>query len=152
MTINENLDLLDDILDTAWSVPLSGGKCMVDIDKLREIIDDIRLNMPGEIKQAKMIVADRKVIIDDARKEADSIIRISEERVKKLVDTSEIVRQSQERAKEIIVQTNNQNRELKRATNEFIENALKHSEEILGSALQEIKTTRQALKQPPVKR
>lgn len=152
MTINENLDLIDDILDAAWSVPLSGGKCMVDIDKLREIIDDIRLNLPSEIKQAKLIVSDRKVIIDDARKEAESILKIADERAKKLVETSEIVRQSQDRAKEIIAQTNAQNRELKRATNDFIEGALKHSEEILGSALQEIKTTRQALRQPMNKR
>lgn len=152
MTINENLDLIDDILDAAWSVPLSGGKCMVDIDKLREIIDDIRLNMPSEIKQAKMIVNDRKVIIDDARKEAESITRIADERAKKLIETSEIVRQAQERAKEIIQQTNAQNRELKKATNEFIENALKNSEEILASALQEIKSTRQAIKAPQIKR
>lgn len=148
MNISENLDILDELLDAAWSVPLSGGRCVVDIDKIREIIDDIRLNMPNEIKQAKMIVADRKAIIDDARKEADSVIKIGEERVKKLVDTSEIVRQSQERAKEIIMQTNNQNRELKQATNDFIENALKNSEEILAGALQEIKSTRQALRTP----
>lgn len=152
MNINENLDLIDDMLDAAWSVPLSGGRSMVDIDKLREIVDDIRLNMPSEIKQAKLIVSDRKTIIEDARKEGESLLKIADERVKKLVDNNEIVRQSQERAKEIIAQTNNQNRELKRATNDFIENALKHSEEILGSALQEIKSTRQALKTPSQKR
>lgn len=152
MNINENLDLIDDLLDAAWSVPLSGGKSMMDIEKLREVVDDIRLNMPTEIKQAKLIVSDRKTIIEDARKEADSLVKIAEERAKKLVENSEIVRQSQERAKEIIAHTNTQNRELKRATNEFIENALKHSEEILGSALQEIRTTRQALKAPSQKR
>lgn len=152
MNINENLELLDDMLDTAWSMPLSGGKCLVDIDKIRTVIDDIRLNMPSEVKQAKLIVNDRKVIIEDARKEAESIVRVADERAKKLVETNEIVRQSQERAKEIILQTNNQNKELKRATNDFIENALKNSEEILGAALQEIKSTRQALKQPNVKR
>ena len=148
MTINENLDLIDDILDGAWTVPLSGGRCVVDIDKVREALDDIRLNMPSEIKQAKMIVADRKQIIDDARKEAESALKIAEERAKKLVDNSEIVRQSQERAREIIAQTNNQTRELKRATNEFIESALRNTEEALAASLQQIKTTRQALKMP----
>lgn len=148
MNINENLDLVDDILDAAWTVPLSGGRSVVDIDKVREAIDDIRLNMPGEIKQAKLIVSDRKVIIEDARKEAESVIKIAEERVKKLLDTSEIVKQSQERAKEIITQTNAQNRELKRATNDFIENMLKNSEEMLANALQEIRATRQAMKMP----
>ena len=146
MTVNENLDLIDDLLDSAWTVPLSGGRCVVDIDKIRDALDDIRLNLPAEIKQAKMIVADRKTIIDDARKEADSIVKVADERAKRLVDTNEIVKQSQERAKEIIAQTNAQNRELKRATNEFIENALKNSEEILTHAVQEIKTTRQALR------
>lgn len=146
MNINENLDLIDDILDAAWSVPLSGGRCVVDIDRVREALDDIRLNMPSEIKQAKLIVNDRKTIIDDARKEAESITKIAEERAKKLIESSEIVRQSQERAKEIITQTNAQNRELKRATNEFIENVLKGTEETLNSSLQEIRSTRQALK------
>ena len=68
MTIRENLDLIDDILDAAWTVPLSGGRCVVDIEKIREALDDIRLNMPGELKQARTIVDDRKIIIDDARK------------------------------------------------------------------------------------
>lgn len=148
MNINENLDLIDDILDGAWTVPLSGGRCVVDIDKVREAIDDIRLNMPSEIKQAKMIVSDRKAIIEEAKKEADTMIRAAEERVKKLIDNSEIVRQSQERAKEIVQQTNNQTRELKRATTEFIEGALKDAEESLTSSLQQIKTTRQAMRAP----
>lgn len=145
MTVNENLDLIDDLLDSAWTVPLSGGRCVVDIDKIRDAIDDIRLNLPTEIKQAKMIVSDRQTILNEAKKEAESTMKIAEERAKRLVDNNEIVKQSQERAKEIIAQTNAHNRELKRATNEFIENALKNSEEILTSAMQEIKSTRQAL-------
>lgn len=148
MTINENLDLIDDILDGAWTVPLSGGRCVVDIDKVRDALDDIRLNLPPEVKQAKLIVSDRQQILDDAKKEADNIVRTAEERAKKMVESSEIVRQSQERAREIIVQTNNQNRELKRATNEFIDNALKSVEDTLGTALQEIKSTRQAIRSP----
>lgn len=148
MTIRENLDLIDDILDTALSVPLSRGKSIVDIDKIRDALDDIRLNMPSELKQAKMIVEDRKTIIDDARKEADSIVKIAEERAKKLVDTSEIVKQSQERAKEIIAQTNAQNRELKRAANEYVETMLKKAEELLANSLQELKATRQAVRAP----
>lgn len=148
MNINENLDLIDDILDGAWTVPLSGGRCVVDIDKIREAIDDIRLNMPQEIKQAKMIVADRKQIIDDARKEAESALRIAEERARKLVETSEIVRQSQERAKEIIAQTNSQNRELKKATNDYIDSSLKGCEDALSEALQQLRSTRQAFKAP----
>lgn len=148
MTVNENLDLIDEILDAAWAVPLSGGRSVVDIDKIREALDDIRLNMPTEIKQAKLIVSDRKSIIDDARLEADSIVKVAEERAKKLVDTNEIVRQSEERAKAVLAQANAQSRELRKATNEFMERSLKSMEEQVVNTLQELRATRQALKVP----
>ena len=75
-------------------------------------------------------------------------MKIAEERAKKLVDTSEIMKQSQERAKEIITQTNTQNRELKRAANEYVETMLKKAEELLANSLQELKATRQAVRAP----
>ena len=50
MNIEEILDVLDELLDKAWSLPLTGGRCVVDAERVRELIDDIRLNMPTEIK------------------------------------------------------------------------------------------------------
>ena len=57
MNIEEILDLLDELLDRSWNLPLSGGRCVVDAEKVRDLLDDVRLNMPTEIKQAKAIVA-----------------------------------------------------------------------------------------------
>ena len=42
MNIDEILDVIDELLDRAWSLPLSGGRCVVDADKVRDLIDDIR--------------------------------------------------------------------------------------------------------------
>ncbi len=67
MNIDELLDLMDETLEEAFNVPFSNGKRVVDIDKLRDIIDDIRLNMPTEIRQAKAIVNDRADIVSNAR-------------------------------------------------------------------------------------
>ena len=47
------LNNLDEVLENSMNLPLSGGRCIVDADKVRDIIDEIRLNMPTEIKQAK---------------------------------------------------------------------------------------------------
>ena len=55
MNIDDLLDLMDETLEDAFTVPLT-GKRMVDAERLRDIIDDIRLNMPTEIRQAKAIV------------------------------------------------------------------------------------------------
>ena len=70
MNVDELLDLLDETLEESTNLPFTGGKRMVDVDKVRDIIDDVRLNMPAEIKQAKAIVNDRAEIVAGARREA----------------------------------------------------------------------------------
>lgn len=67
MNIDEILNMIDDMLEEAWSLPFSGGRCVVDAQKVKECVEDIRLNLPGEIKQAKMIVADRNEYYQNRR-------------------------------------------------------------------------------------
>ena len=59
MAIDKYLDKLDDMLDSAVSLPLGGGRKMIDADKMRDLLDTIRLNLPQEIKDAKAVVSDR---------------------------------------------------------------------------------------------
>ena len=93
MNIDEILNMIDDMLEEAWSLPFSGGRCVVDAQKVKECIEDIRLNLPGEIKQAKMIVADRNDIIKSAERQAESALRKAEERARMLIAQEEIVKQ-----------------------------------------------------------
>ena len=51
-TIESILNDIDELLEDSWSLPLSGGRCVVDAEKVRDLIDSIRMNMPAEIKQA----------------------------------------------------------------------------------------------------
>ena len=148
MNVNEILDTIDDMLDKAWGLPLSGGKCVVDVERLRDLVADIRLNMPGEIKQVKMIVADRKQIVDDARAEAEGIVQRAEERAKAIVDKDELVKQAQLKANEINTQAQVQARELKRATNDFVDRLLMETETSLMKNVQEIKSVRTSIRKP----
>lgn len=70
MTIDEILEMMDELLDKAVTVPFSNKKSMVDTDKLREYIDNIRYNLPSEIRKAKEMVADRSEIISEANAKA----------------------------------------------------------------------------------
>ena len=67
------LEDLEDVLDDATSMPMT-KKSLVDVDKIKTIIEDIRLNTPQETKQAKAIVDSRNNILDEAKKEAAKII------------------------------------------------------------------------------
>ena len=67
------LEDLEDVLDDATSIPLS-KKYAVDVDKIKTIIEDIRLNTPQETKQAKAIVDSRNSILEEANKDRKSVV------------------------------------------------------------------------------
>jgi len=121
MTVEVILEQLDDMIDKALRLPLSGGKCLLPAEQLRDCVDGIRANMPIEVKQAKAIVTDRAEIISTARKEAESIVRTAEERARRLVQEEEIVRQAQEKATEMLAQAQQKAREMRRSAFEFSE-------------------------------
>lgn len=147
MSIEEILDQLDELIDRAWSLPLTGGRCVVDADKVRELLDDVRLNMPTEIRQAQSIVADRTEIVNTAKKEAEAIIARAEKRAAALVEEEEIVRQSKSKATEIAQQAQQQSREMRQSAKEFVDNILKNTEESLAASMNEVKNTRAAFRQ-----
>lgn len=149
MTVDELLEQIDDMIDKAWSFPLSGGKCLVEADRLRDIIDDIRGNMPSEIRQARAIVADRADIIATAKREAEGIVRSAEERARNLVAHEEIVKQAQQKANELLGQSQQKAREMRKGANDFAEDVLRRTEETLGKRLTEVRQARQALRTPP---
>ena len=75
MNVNELLDTIEDTLEESTSMPLSGGKRLVDVEKVRDYLDDIRANLPGELRQAQQIVNDRAQIVETANAQAPGILR-----------------------------------------------------------------------------
>lgn len=147
MNIEEILDMVDDLLDKSLSLPLSGGRSLVDDDKIRELLNDIRQNLPGEIKQARDIVADRAEILSSAKREADSLIRRAEDRARALIAQETIVKQAQAKANEILTQAQNKSKEMRIASTEFAEDVLRRSEESMTKLLGDLRETRQAVKE-----
>ncbi len=145
MTLDELLEQFDEVLDGGFKIP--GKKTVVDVEKLRAVVDDIRLNIPREIKQARGIVADRADIITTAKREADTIIRNAEEKAKAMVAQEEIVKMAQEKAAEIISNAQGKSREMRRAAQDFVDDIMRRADEGLTANLGEIRKTRAALKQ-----
>lgn len=146
MNIEEILDMMDDTLDKAWSLPMTGGRCVVDVEQMREMMDEIRINLPGEIKQAKNIVADRNEILRAAKAEAEQLVRRAEDRARVLVAQETITKEAQTRANELLSQTQSRTKEMKLAAQEFSDSKLRETEESLSRALADLRETRQKLK------
>ncbi|HIV18816.1 MAG TPA: ATPase [Candidatus Merdivicinus intestinigallinarum] len=145
-TIDSIILMLEEMLDGAWSIPLSGGKAAVDVDRFRELLDDLKMHIPMEVAKAKEIVNDRKIILDEAKKDAEMTVRVAEERAKKLVDHDEVVKQAQAKANEILSTSQLQARELKKATSDYVDSVLRSTEEQVAKSLSELRSKRQAIK------
>lgn len=148
MKVDELLEQIDDMVDKAVSVPLSGGKCLIPADQLRDILDDIRANLPSELRQAQAIVADRGEIVTNAKREAEDIIRNAEDRARQMVSEEEIVLAARQKANEILISAQQHSRDMRKGANDFADDVLKSTEDLLTRQVNDLRHARQMLRNP----
>ncbi len=146
MNVDELIDELYDMVEKAWSLPLSRGRAVLDGEQVKEILDEIRETLPKEIHQAKAIVADRSQILADAKREAETVVRVAQERAKALVAQDEITRQAQQKANDLLSQTQAKSREMRRATNNYVDDLMKRADDDLTQLLAEARKVRQNIR------
>ena len=151
MNMEELIDKLAEMLDKGMRFP--GGRVLVDVEKMRAVIDDLSLNMPQEVKQARGIVADCVSIREKAKTDAEATLRVAEERAKAMVAQEEITKLAQEKASEIIANAQAKSRQMRKAAQDFVDDIMRRADEGLTANLGEVRKTRAALKQqmPAVK-
>ena len=157
---------MDTLLDEAGSFPFTNKK-QIDADQMREYIDTLRYNMPGEIQRAKDTEDNKKKIIADANKEAEDIINRAKEKAKQIVSESELVKMAQNQADEIMANANAEAEETIKTANikaeqivldaidkdtqirnmlaENIDKVLTDAENILAQNLEDVKSTKEAV-------
>jgi vacuolar-type H+-ATPase subunit H len=145
MEILSILETLEDLVEKSINVPLS-GKCLVDKEEIPEIIKELRLKLPDDIKQAKWVKEERQRILLDAQKEASNMLKDAESKIASMVDEHEITRKAYEQANEIIAGAQKNAREIRLGTKEYADSILNKVEEILRDTLEVIKMDRQELK------
>ena len=146
---NEVMELIDGLysmVSEAWGVPLGNDKCIVEREKALSMIEDIKNRLPAELSEAKRLVSARDEFIGNAKREAESLRRAAEERARQLIDEQEIVRISQAKSSELIANAESRSRELRRVATEYVDDALRRSEEAMSSALAELRNARSSFK------
>ena len=145
MEIFTLLEELEDLLEKSKKVPFT-NKCLVDKEEILEIIKEIRLKLPDELKQAKWIKEERQRILVEAQNEADGIIKEAENRIISMIDEHEITRKAYEKKVEIIETANEMSREITKGTKDYADKVLSNVETALEDALKVIKDNREELK------
>ncbi len=145
MEIFTLLETLEDLLERAKSVPFS-NKGVIDKDELLDIIKEIRLKLPDELKQAKWVKEERERILIEAKKEADEVVKEAENRIIAMIDEHEITRKAYEQKAEIIETANEMSREISKGTKDYADNILEKLEKTLEEALTVVQNNRNELK------
>ena len=136
MEIFTLLETIEELLENSKNVPFSGGKCIVSKDEILDIVKDIRLKLPDELKQAKWVKEERTRIIQEAQKEGEDIVKEAENRIIAMIDEHEITK----KAYVEIDSANDMAREMSEATKEYADSILEDIEQTIIELKEKIDT------------
>lgn len=140
--INRLIDLLYERVEDAKSPPLKPNMCSLDRDEILDLLDELRAQLPVEIKRAQELLAAREKFVEEAKRDVDRMMRQAELDAKTKVSESEVLYAAKEKSRQIIARAEERSRQLYQVANEYAEDALGRTEEAVQMALDEIKQSR----------
>lgn len=133
----ELLDELEDIIDKGASVPFS-GRCILERDELLDVLQELKLKLPEDLKQAKWIKEERQRILQEAQAEADEIIKTVEKKAVSMVDENEITKQAIAQGKQIVERATNEAAQIMDSAYAYSDNLLETVEKVVIGTTKEM--------------
>lgn len=131
------LDQIEDILDASKSVPFS-NKVSVEKERIYDVMNEIRLNLPTEIRSAQRIIEDHERIMTEARAKASNIIKEAEEEARLLTNDHEIYRRASEQATELLEESKKSAKDLRLNAMDYADEILERTEVMVREAMDNI--------------
>ena len=144
--IEDIISALYDMVQDARALPLGADKCILERDKVLDMLDEIIAQLPVELKQSRTIVESRNELIGQARREAENLIRQAQEQANKMVAEETIYQEAKRQCQEMVLQTKTRMAELRRASNDYMDDALRRTEEAVALSLEDVRDTRAKFK------
>ena len=144
--IEDIISALYDMVQDARALPLGADKCILERDRVLDMLDEIIAQLPIELKQSRTIVESRNELIGQARREAEGMIRQAREKATQMVTEEAIYQQTKQQCQEMVLQTQTRMAELRRVSNEYMDDALLRTEEAIAQSLAEVRDTRTKFK------
>ena len=146
MEILKLIDLLEDKVEQSKSIPLL-NRALIDREELLTAIEEIRLNIPEDMKQARLVKEERKRILAEAQAEADEIINNAKIKTEKMVDGHEITKKAYEQANQIVSAAQKNSRELRMGARQYVDSLFADTDAKLTKAQSIIRKARADVRQ-----
>lgn len=145
MDVLNLIDEVEDIVESGTSLPFT-NKVMVNKEELLDIVKEIRIKLPDEIKQATWIKDERQRILADAQKDADNILNEAEYKLEELIVEEEIIKIANNRAEEIVARAQHKAKEIRIGAMEYADSLLLETQENLKEMIQLLNDNRKELR------
>ena len=145
MEIFTLLETIEEMLEDSKKLPFT-NKAIVDKEQVLDIIKEIRLKLPEELKQAKVIKEEHDRIIAKANEEAEERVKEAENRIISMIDEHEITKKAYEQKNKIIENANDMAREISNGTKAYADSILESVQVTLEDALKVIENNRKEVK------
>ena len=140
--INRLIDMLYEKVEDAKSPALKPNLSMVDRDEMLDLLDDLRAQIPMEVKRAQELLAAREKFVEDAKRDVERMMRQAELDAKAKISETEVMYAAKEKARQVIARAEERARQLYQVANEYAEDVMARAEESMQAALDEVKQSR----------
>lgn len=130
MDILHLVDRLEALLNQSWRIPFTSN-VVIQEDAFLDIVDQMRVSIPEEVKQARRINAERDHVLVQAQEEADRIVSLAREQAGSLADDHEVLRTAYAKADEIVIQAQRSAQDVKAGADVYVMDVLSALEENL---------------------
>lgn len=110
--IEQIIEEIEEFIDSCKFQPLSSTKIVVNKEELEELLRELRMKTPDEIKRYQKIISNKDAILEDAQTKADNIIAEAQAQAQKIVSESEVMQVALQQSNQLIEQTNAQAQEI----------------------------------------
>ena len=137
MEIMEIIDMMEETIEKAPAVPLS-GKIVVDKEDLLDYIQEMRLVFPDEVKEAKWVKEEREKMLNEAQARSEALIKNAEEKVVQMIDEHEITKQAVDQANQMVNEAQTKAMEIKDDCDNYANDILSDLEKRLDMLHQKV--------------
>jgi hypothetical protein len=110
------------------------------------MLDEIIAQMPVELKQARTIVESRNELVSQARREAETLVRQAQDQAQKMITEDAVYQETKRQCQEMVDQTQIRMAELRKVSNDYMDDALRRTEEAIALSLEDVRDTRSKFK------
>jgi vacuolar-type H+-ATPase subunit H len=138
MDILQLIDRLEELFNEAKALPFTHN-VIVDEDRMLEIIDQMRIVVPDEVKKAQQIIGQRDRFLAQAQEEADRTIALAREKADQMTMKDSITVEAQRRADQIILQARAEAENIRREADDYVLDTLEKLQDTLDKVMNQVR-------------